>query len=118
MTNHDWDCEKDEDKHYDEEDYYDDDDGTQWTLICELSPALFPPYPDDASYQWNGWQWGSPQLYNGVQHTIHNAVSNDEEATTPQGVPEKCFFLNFSAHLADIRYLPLYWIAHHKIICK
>ena len=76
MTNYDWDCEKDEDKHY--------DDGTQWTLICELSPALFPPYPDDASYQWNGWQWGSPQLYNGVQHTKHNAVSNDEEAATLQ----------------------------------
>ena len=38
------------DKHDEnEEDYY--DDGTQWTLICELSPTLFPPYPDDASYQ-------------------------------------------------------------------
>ena len=32
----------------------------QKTLICELSQAaLFPPYPDDASYQWNGSQWGS-----------------------------------------------------------
>ena len=46
---------------------------TQWTLICELSPALFPPYPDDASYQWNGWQWGSSHTQQCFTIFIHTA---------------------------------------------
>ena len=42
----------------------------QKTLICELSQAaLFPPYPDDASYQWNGSQWGS-QPHSTMHYTI------------------------------------------------
>ena len=79
----------------------------QKTLICELSQAaLFPPYPDDASYQWNGSQWGSqPHSTMLCMFTMHYTIP----ATLPcnEVASPRLYDTSYHAHRSEVANLTL-----------